>query len=103
MGDILVRFRIGASDLKLHRLRYSKDNLVLNCPLCSSRLDDEVHFVFMCPRLNDLRKKYIPAKYTLGANPYDALNYLLNDVHAQLNVARYIYYSLKYRDECKTA
>ena len=35
----------------------------MNCPLCNSADEDEVHFVLCCPAFDDLRKQFIPLKY----------------------------------------
>eukprot|EP00745_Piridium_sociabile_P026934 TRINITY_DN4323_c0_g1_i6.p1 TRINITY_DN4323_c0_g1~~TRINITY_DN4323_c0_g1_i6.p1 ORF type:complete len:374 (+),score=10.29 TRINITY_DN4323_c0_g1_i6:127-1122(+) len=61
---IMTRFRLGVSDLSLHYYRYrqhSERDLV--CPLCKNDEENEVHFVFCCPALDDLRNQLIPQKY----------------------------------------
>ena len=35
----------------------------MNCPLCKSANEDEVHFVLCCPAFDDLRKQFIPFMY----------------------------------------
>ena len=60
----MTKFRCGVSDIKVHRNRYKKVNIVdMNCPLCNSADEDEVHFVLCCPAFGDLRKQLIPFKY----------------------------------------
>ena len=42
----LTKFRCGVSDIAVHRNRYKNVNIVdMNCPLCKSAKEDEVHFV----------------------------------------------------------
>ena len=60
----LTKFRFGVSDIACHRYRYAengKNNII--CRLCRSALEDEIHFMFCCPFLHDLRTKLIQAKY----------------------------------------
>ena len=60
----LTKCRCGVSDIKVHRNRYKKLNIVdMNCPLCNSADKDEVLFVLCCPAFDDLRKQFIPLKY----------------------------------------
>ena len=67
----LTKFRCGVSDIKVHRNRYKKLNIVdMNCPLCNSADEDEVHFVLCCPAFDDLRKQFIPLKYYRHPNPF---------------------------------
>ena len=61
---IMTKFRFGISDLLTHYYRYRKHRYSdLMCPLCKTSIDNEVHFVLCCPALNDLRERFIPAKY----------------------------------------
>ena len=57
-------FRFGISDLFLHYYRYRKHSVTdLVCPLCKSNEENEIHFVFCCPALDDLWHQLIPRKY----------------------------------------
>ena len=57
-------FRFGISDLLVHHFRYKRNSFYnLLCPLCKDAEETEVHFVFCCPALNDLRTQFIPQKY----------------------------------------
>ena len=105
LRDVFIRFRLGISELKPHKLRYSNgtSNNNLACPLCSYRLDDEKHFLFHCPATKQLRIKYIPHHFTsYGRHNLFDLN-ILNDTTCMTNVARFIYYSLKKRANCEQA
>ena len=60
----LTKFRLGISDIAIHRQRYKSENSKnVKCPLCNADKEDEIHFVFICPVLADLRTEYIPLKY----------------------------------------
>ena len=64
LKHITAKFRIGVSDLAVHRLRhreFKESDLI--CPLCKKEKEDEVHFVLCCTALQTLRSKYIPFKY----------------------------------------
>ena len=57
--DTWVRFRLGISDLYVHKFRYCSQSHPSVCPLCMEAEEDEMHFLFHCPALYDLRQKYI--------------------------------------------
>ena len=60
----LTKFRLGVSLLACHRLRYRHVyDHELRCCLCNLAKQDEVHVLFCCPILDDLRKKFIKPKY----------------------------------------
>ena len=99
LRDLMVRFRIGASEIKLHKFRFSSDrSQTLQCPLCNCRLEDEMHFLFHCKNLQFLRAKYLPEKYCKFPT-YDTLQQMFNDRGCVHSLARYIYYGLKLRRE----
>ena len=99
LRDLYIRFRIGASEIQTHKHRYTSDSRhSLQCPLCNSRLEDEMHFLFFCKKLEALRHRFIPAKYTKFPT-YITLNNMFNDGSCLQAVARYIYYGLKLRKE----
>ena len=60
----MARFRFGISDILSHRLRYKNVSAMdLICPLCKNDLETDIHFVFLCPVLEELRNQFIPFKY----------------------------------------
>ena len=61
----LIRFRLGVSQLKGHKLRFRTKlrEVDLACPFCKFQRETEVHFVLKCPKYDNLRYQYIPAKY----------------------------------------
>ena len=59
----LVRFRLGVSPLKTHRLRYSERTQdIFTCPFCDTN-ESEIHFLLVCPKYKTLRETYLPAKF----------------------------------------
>lgn len=96
--DTLIRFRIGASNIRLHKMRYSACTTEsLQCPLCNSGLEDEMHTLFYCKALNDLREKYIPIYYTLHPTCDTFQRLMLDDQHLH-DLGRYLYHANKRRD-----
>ena len=64
MKRIVSKFRFGVSDLAIHRNRYNPASCMSSfCPSCLDTNTDEVHFVFVCPMLSDIRKQCIPSKF----------------------------------------
>ena len=60
--NALTKFRFGVSDIVVHCNRY-KQTTYDTCRLCMQAREDELHVVFECPALVDLRYKYIPKCY----------------------------------------
>ena len=59
--DVFMSFRMGISDIKTHKLRYSTDpSDDLSCPLCKCCVEDEIHFLFVCKVTEALRSKLLP-------------------------------------------
>ena len=58
----LIYFRLGISDILVHKSRYKDIHSTL-CRLCSSSTENELHIVLCCPELEDLRKELIPYKF----------------------------------------
>ena len=56
--NVYIRFRLGVSELYVHRFRYSEPTSLL-CPSCNESEEDEFHFLFACPAYEDLRVKYL--------------------------------------------
>lgn len=59
----LTVFKFSVSDIAVHHNRYKgySDNDL--CPLCKDATEDELHVLFCCSALNDLREKFIPRKF----------------------------------------
>ena len=52
----LARFRLGVSQINLHRYKFYKNNdTLLKCPFCKNCIEDEPHIIFDCPAYDDLR------------------------------------------------
>ena len=56
LRDVFIRLRMGISEIKTHKLRFSTDlSDDLSCPLCKRCVDDEIHFLFVCKATEALR------------------------------------------------
>ena len=60
--NALTKFRFGVSDIAAHCNRYKQNSSEL-CRLCMQERESEIHFVFECRALLDLRMKLIPRGY----------------------------------------
>ena len=45
--DVLITFRVGASQIRTHKLWYVQHEDLM-CPLCNKCPEDEIHFLFHC-------------------------------------------------------
>ena len=49
--DVLIRFRIGASNIRVHKTRYvAHTRQELLCPLCNTAFEDETHILLQITR-----------------------------------------------------
>jgi hypothetical protein len=67
--DAVVRFRLGVNYLACNKNRYSANVQLRTCPLCGTAEEDEVHFIFNCPDLKQLRNDYIYSCVNIPAVP----------------------------------
>ena len=97
--DCMVRFRLGISDLFIHKMRYYTDNFDPLCPNCREEDEDERHFLLYCPALRDLQSKYlIPYVKGISVDPF--VHLLSSDETPVIRaVATYLYHAFKRRDE----
>ena len=86
----LIRFRLGVSPLKAHRLRYtdrSQGNYA--CPFCKDSDETEIHFLFVCPKYKTLRETYLLEKFCLRPSAFK-MAMLLADTRQTLPLAIFI-------------
>ena len=65
----LTRLRLGVSNLKPHRFRYT-NNENTTCPFCPDTNESELHFILLCPHYANLREQFIPTKYYSRPNAF---------------------------------
>ena len=96
--DVLIRFRIGASNIRTHKLKYiahTPGDLMRT--LCNTAYEDEMHTLFYCKFHDDLRQKYISRKYTVQPS-YATLRRMMQDKSCLHDLGRFIYHSNKRRE-----
>ena len=63
----MSRLRLSSHQLKIETGRYAQNRIERNlryCTICNSNeIEDEFHFVIMCPSYRELRKKFIKSYY----------------------------------------
>ena len=72
----ITRLRISAHTLAIERLRYSRPIIPADkrhCPTCPNEVEDEKHFMMMCPAYRDSRKNLF--ENIISTHPdFDSLN-----------------------------
>lgn len=94
----LTRLRLGVSQLKPHRFRYSRNQESMMCPFCPNELETELHFTLVCPKYKILRDKYIPPKYRTHPNLFK-LTLLLSNSRMCMPLALFLSKAFNLRNQ----
>ena len=100
MRTLLTRFRLGVSCIQTHRLRFHRTtDSVKSCPFCPQDEESEVHFMLVCARYDDIRKRYIPLKFHRTPSSFK-LALLMATTNETLlkNVAKYVFEAIQARN-----
>ena len=94
----LSRFRTSSHDLRIETGRY--DNIPQEQRLCNScnmeKVEDEFHFLLVCPKYRDLRCKYFKRYFCHWPTIHKFETLMSSTSNEVLNsIAKYIYYALK--------
>ena len=96
----LVNFRCASHCLMIEKGRHyciSRENR--HCPYCETVLEDEFHFVLVCPLYSTLRSTYIPLKYINNPTLYNFYNLMSSQNNEYIrNLAMFIFHGLKERE-----
>lgn len=94
--DTLVRFRFGINELGVNK-RYIMGNVLRTCPFCPDVLEDEHHFLLICPMYVEIRNKYLqPILYEDST----VQSFLLDpSLEISRKIAMFIFYALNHREE----
>ena len=66
-----IRFRLGVSPLKAHRLRYTdRSQAKYACPFCKDIDETKIHFLFACPKYKTLRETYLLENFYLRPSAF---------------------------------
>ena len=91
----LTQIRLGVLPINSNMKRYSVNLKEMMCPFCENVVENEVHFLNVCPMYNDLRCRFL---HFTHYKPLQALLGFSNQA-VLLNVAKYIFYAIKKRRE----
>lgn len=101
----LSRFRLSSHRLEIERGRYLNiPRMERKCKFCSQNtLENEYHFLLICPLYKDLRKKFLKPFYCSWPtlNKFDSLMSTTNKTEL-INLAKYVYFSMKLRNSIET-
>ena len=98
----LSRFRCSSHDLYIESGRFRAiDREKRICKLCDqSVIEDEYHFLLICPVYNQLRNIYIKNYYSVHPNHHKFVALLSNTKKNILqNLSMFVYYAMKFRTE----
>lgn len=95
--------RLSAHNLKIETGRY--ENLIRSdrkCVLCNlNDIEDEFHFLFICPVFHDLRNKFIKHYYSRRPSVFKLIQLFCSTNTKDVNqLGKYIYHANKLRMEC---
>ena len=87
--DILIRFRVGASEICTHKMRYAVPSPQdLQCPRCYASLEGEMHtYKFYCKAFADVRVKFIPKQYSKYPS-FRTLELMMKDANCFHNLGK---------------
>ena len=97
----LTKFRLSSHDLAIERGRF--EHIERNNRLCRycnlNMIENEYHFLLVCPLYRDLRKKYFQIYYCHWPtmNKFDDLM-AKTSKHAILNLSKFVFYAMRLRD-----
>ena len=98
----MSKLRLSSHKLRIETGRYKQqrtDRSLRKCQFCNSQdLEDEYHFLLICPLYTDIRKKYISKSYFDRPSVYKFV-YLMSstDTYIQKKLGRYVHDSFKLR------
>ena len=98
----LTKIRISSHNLRIESGRYGRQRIERSdrvCTVCNSgEIEDEYHFILICPAYSDFRKNYIRKYFRVRPNMFKLLQ-LLNpsNVRILLNLSRFIICATKKR------
>ena len=95
----ITKLRLSSIDLEIERGRYSNlDRNERKCKICRTEIEDEFHFLFICPIYADLRKTLLKPYYIDRPSMFKLIQLLSSENYKeQLNLGKYIFraYSLR--------
>ena len=99
----ITKIRLSSHKLRIETGRYGRNRIDRNerlCQICNcGDIEDEYHFIIICSKYSDIRKKYIAKYYLQRPSMYKFLELLSNKNHKILdNLAIFIKHALQIRN-----
>ena len=88
LRNVLIRFRLGVSQINSHRYKFYQNKNLLSCPVCKATTENEFHVIFECHAYNDLRKK-LPMSI-ISNKSVQSMIYLFKSNEHRICLARYL-------------
>ena len=94
--------RLSSHNLAIEQGRYSAiERYNRKCKFCITDVEDEMHFILLCPLYLGLRSCLIKPYYWKKPSVYKLLQLLsTTNVKELCNLGKFIYRSLKLRNDC---
>ena len=99
--NALAKIRLSSHSLKIEAGRHNDTSRAnRKCPFCDlNDIEDEYHFIIICPLYSDLRKDYIPEYYIKRPSMYKFITLLeCTSVKRLKNLATYVIKAMKQRN-----
>ena len=94
--QILSKIRLSSHQLAIGKGRHINIERNQNkCHLCTNYIEDEFHFILICPAYIDLRKTYIHKYFHTRPSMYKLTILLTSTKSKQLNLAIYLLKAFK--------
>ena len=94
--NALSSFRVSCHVLEIEKGRHmgvERENR--KCPFCPQYLEDEYHFILICKKYDDLRRKYLQFKYFVPPNFHKFIILMSSKNKSVIrDVALYIYHAI---------
>ena len=97
--SLFASFRIACHPLEIEKGRhYNIEKDLRTCRVCRDTVEDEYHFLLICPYYKDIREKYLPIKYILNPNLHK-FNILMSNTNATIirQLSLFLYYAFEKR------
>ena len=90
----ITRYRLVSHKLKIEQGRYTQENrrnrICSHCNL--NDIEDEFHFILVCPYFNTLRKQFIKKYYYNNPSVFKLIQLLsVNNLKELCNLGKYLY------------
>ena len=101
--NALAKFRCSSHSLMIEKGRHMDlDRLYRNCPLCIQRnvyiLEDEYHFLMVCPEYEDLRYNFFPENMLTNVNLNKFYSFMTSkNEHVITSLAKYLFHAFQKR------